>query len=114
LFLDTVPYNAGATGAAALWAGIPILTMVGETFVGRMAASMLHAVGLADLVTKSLQDYEALALRIATEPAFCASLKDKLAYSRETCPLFDTARFARDMEAVYTTMYQDRQRGDPA
>ncbi|MGA8614076.1 MAG: tetratricopeptide repeat protein [Xanthobacteraceae bacterium] len=112
LFLDTIPYNAGATGAGALWAGIPILTMIGETFVGRMAASMLHAAGLPELVAKSLLDYEALAVKIATEPAFCASLKDRLMHNREICPLFDTTRFTRNMEAAYTTMWQRHQRGE--
>jgi len=106
LFLDTTPYNAGATGAGALWSGVPMLTMIGETFVGRMAASMLHAVGLPELVAKSLPDYEALALKIATEPAFCTALKDKLTRSRGTYPLFDTERFTRHIEAAYLGMWQ--------
>jgi len=112
LFLDTTPYNAGATGAAALWSGVPLLTMIGKTFVGRMAASMLHAVGLPELVTESLPDYEALALKIATEPALCASLKDKLARNRETYPLFNTERFTRHIEAAYTKMWKRYQGGE--
>ncbi|MGB6536393.1 MAG: hypothetical protein WBF58_10580, partial [Xanthobacteraceae bacterium] len=106
LFLDTAPYNAGATAAAALWSGVPVLTLLGNTFVGRMAASMLHAVGLPELVAESLADYEAVALKIATEPEFCASLKQKLARNRETYPLFDTAGSARDIENAYVTMWQ--------
>jgi protein O-GlcNAc transferase len=112
LFLDTTPYNAGATAAAALWSGVPILTMMGETFVGRMAASTLHAVGLPQLVTSSLPDYEALALKIATEPAFCASLKQTLARNRDTFPLFNTERSTRNIEAAYTTMWERYQRGE--
>jgi protein O-GlcNAc transferase len=113
LFLDTTPYNAGATAAFALWAGLPVLTVIGKTFVGRMAASMLHAVGLPELVTESLADYEALALKIAREPAFCAALKDKLAHNLETCPFFDTERFARNIEAAYRTMWQAYRKARP-
>ena len=110
LFLDTTPYNAGATAAAALWSGVPLLTVLGSTFVGRMAASMLHAVGLPDLVAELLSDYETLALKAATDPAFCASLKQKLAHNRGTFPLFDTARFARNIEQAYVTMWRTQAR----
>jgi protein O-GlcNAc transferase len=106
LFLDTTPYNAGATGAAALWAGLPVLTIIGETFVSRMGASMLHAVGLPELVTNSLAEYEALALKIATKSEFCLELKRKLARNRERCALFDTTAFAKHIEAAYETMQQ--------
>ena len=112
LFLDTLPYNAGATAAAALWSGVPVLTVLGETFVGRMAASMLHAVGLPELVTASLTEYEALAAKIALEPRFRAVLNDALARNRESFPLFDTKRFARHIEAAYTQMWQHYQRGE--
>jgi protein O-GlcNAc transferase len=111
LFLDSSPYNAGATAAAALWSGVPVLTVTGETFIGRMATSMLHAAGMPELVTKSSADYEALALKIAGEPLLCAALKDKLARNRGTCPLFDTARVTRHIEAAYTEMWQTYQRG---
>ena len=113
LFLDTTPYNAGATAAAALWSGVPLLTPLGSTFVGRMAASMLHAVGLSELVAESLADYEARALKVATDPAFCASLKQRLARNRGALPLFDTARFARNIEAAYLTMWQTHRQGLP-
>jgi protein O-GlcNAc transferase len=112
LFLDTVPYNAGATAAAALWSGVPVLTVIGTTFVGRMAASMLHTIGLPELATPSLPDYEALALRIAADPALCASLRDKLSRNRENLPLFDTERSTRNLERAYTAMwhiYQNRE-----
>jgi protein O-GlcNAc transferase len=113
LFLDTTPYNAGATAAAALWSGVPLLTVLGATFVGRMAASMLHAVGLPELVAQSLPDYEARALKVATDPAFCASLKQRLAQNRGTCPLFDTVRSARHIEDAYLTMWQTHRSGLP-
>lgn len=113
LFLDTAPYNAGATAAAALWSGVPVLTVLGKTFVGRMAASMLHAIGLPELAAGSLSDYEALASTIATDPEFCASLKGKLARNHETSPLFDTARVARHIEAAYEAMSQAYRHGRP-
>jgi protein O-GlcNAc transferase len=114
LFLDTTPYNAGATAAAALWSGVPVLTVLGHTFAGRMAASMLHGVGLPELITGSLDDYEALALKIAAEPALCAALKQKLAHNRSSCPLFDTARSTQAIEAAYTAMWRGYQNGRPA
>jgi predicted O-linked N-acetylglucosamine transferase (SPINDLY family) len=93
LFLDTLPYNAHTTASDALWAGLPVVTCLGETFAGRVAASLLKAVGLPELITTSLEDYEALALKLAREPLLLASIKAKLARNRDTCPLFDTARF---------------------
>lgn len=114
LFLDTIPYNAGATGAVALWAGVPLLTVVGDTFVGRMAASMLHAVGLPELAAASLAAYEALALKLARDPSLVAALKTRLARNRNACPLFDTARFTRHIEAAYAAMWQAYRNGRPA
>ena len=113
LFLDTLPYNAHTTASDALWAGVPVLTCLGETFAGRVAASLLRAIGLPELVTTSLADYETLALKLAREPPFLAAIKAQLARNRETYPLFDTARFTRHIEAAYTTMWQRYQRGDP-
>ena len=113
LFLDTTPYNAGATAAAALWSGVPLLTLLGGTFVGRMAASMLYAVGLPELVAESLSGYEAHALRMATDTAFCRALKQRLARNRGTFPLFDTARFARNIENAYATMWRRYKDGQP-
>jgi protein O-GlcNAc transferase len=112
LFLDTLPYNAHTTASDALWAGVPVLTCLGETFAGRVAASLLRAIGLPELVTTSLADYETLALKLAREPPFLAAIKAKLACNRETYPLFDTARFTRHIEAAYTTMWQRYQSGE--
>ncbi len=114
LFLDTVPYNAGATGAAALWSGVPLLAVLGQTFVGRMAASMLHAVGLPELVTHNLEEYEALALKLAREPGLLSSIRQKLHDNLRVTPLFDTDRFRRKLEEAYSTMVDIQQRGEPA
>jgi protein O-GlcNAc transferase len=111
LFLDTLPYNAHTTASDALWAGLPVLTCRGTTFAGRVAASLLQAVGLDELVTASLEDYEALALKLAKDPALLASLKHKLAGNRDRYPLFDTARFTRHIEAAYTMMWERHQKG---
>jgi predicted O-linked N-acetylglucosamine transferase (SPINDLY family) len=113
LFLDTLLYNAHTTASDALWAGVPVLTCLGGTFAGRVAASLVRAVGLPELVTQSLADYEALALKFAREPEFLAATKAKLVENRKTFPLFDTQRFTHDMEAAYMTMRQRAQRGHP-
>jgi protein O-GlcNAc transferase len=112
LFLDTLPYNAHTTASDALWAGLPVLTCLGETFVGRVAASLLRAIGLPELITTSLEDYESLALKLVGEPSLLASIKAKLARNRDTTPLFDTARITRQIEAAYTTMWERYQRGE--
>jgi protein O-GlcNAc transferase len=109
LFLDTLPYNAHTTASDALWAGLPVLTCPGDTFAGRVAASLLKAIGLPELITTSLEDYEALALKLAREPSLLASIKAKLARNRSTYPLFNTARFTRHVEAAYTTIWQRQQ-----
>jgi predicted O-linked N-acetylglucosamine transferase (SPINDLY family) len=96
-----------------LWCGLPAVTCLGTTFAARVAASQLHAVGLPELVGASLADYEALALRLAREPAALYAVRDKLTHNRLAGPLFDTARFTRYLEAAYTTMWQRWQRGDP-
>ncbi|MGN6748734.1 MAG: tetratricopeptide repeat protein [Xanthobacteraceae bacterium] len=113
LSLDTLPYNAHTTASDALWAGLPLVTCLSEAFAGRVAASLLKAVGLPELITTSLEDYEALALRLARDPALLGGIKDKLLRNRDAYPLFDTARFTRHLEAAYTTMWQRYQRGKP-
>jgi protein O-GlcNAc transferase len=113
LFMDTLPYNAGATANDALWAGLPVLTCSGESYVGRMAGSLLTAAGLPELITTSLAEYEALALRLATDRNQLAALQQKLARNRSTMPLFDIARFTRDLEAAYTKMWETWGAGRP-
>jgi protein O-GlcNAc transferase len=112
LFLDTLPYNAHTTASDALWAGLPLVTCRGETFAARVAASLLKSVGLPELVTHSLADYEALALRIATDDSLCRRLREKLEANRLTCPLFDTERFRQHLEAAYRMMWESWQRGE--
>jgi protein O-GlcNAc transferase len=114
LFLDTLPYNAHTTASDALWASLPVVTCLGAAFDGRVAASLLTAIGLPELVTHSLQDYEALALTLAGDPAHLAMLRETLARNRNQTPLFDTDRFRRNIEAAYLHMLGTHQRGEPA
>jgi protein O-GlcNAc transferase len=114
LFLDTLPYNAHTTASDALWAGLPVLTCPGATFASRVAASLLHAVGLPELVTASLAEYEALALRLATDPPALGALRARLDANRLTAPLFDSARFTRHLEAAYRRMWEIRVAGEGA
>jgi predicted O-linked N-acetylglucosamine transferase (SPINDLY family) len=104
LFLDTLPYNAHATACDALWAGLLVLTQRGAAFAGRVGASLLEAVGLGELIAETAEDYEALALALARDPARLKHLRDRLAANRATSPLFDTPRLARDLEALYRQM----------
>ncbi len=113
LFLDTLPYNAHTTGTDALWAGLPLLTCTGDNFPSRVGASLLRAVGLPELVTATLPDYEALALRLATEPGLLAGLRARLAAQRSTAPLYDTPRYTRHLEAAYTGMVERARAGKP-
>ena len=113
LFLDTLPCNAHTTASDALWAGLPVLTCLGETFAARVAASVLTSVGLPELITQNLADYEALALKLARQPEQLISLKNKLQENRLTHPLFDTARLCRHLETAYRRMWEIHQRGEP-
>jgi protein O-GlcNAc transferase len=112
LFLDTLPYNAHTTASDALWVGLPVLTCRGLAFPGRVAASLLFAIGMPELVTQSPQAYEALALKLARAPELLQSLRHKLKQNRLTQPLFDAERFRRNIEHAYTTMWEISQRGD--
>jgi predicted O-linked N-acetylglucosamine transferase (SPINDLY family) len=112
LFLDTLPTNAHTTASDALWAGLPVVTSLGRSFAGRVAASLLRAVGLPELVTSSLAEYEARALELAHDPAQLAGLRHRLAVNRDGASLFDTDRFRRDLESAYETMWRRQQRGE--
>ncbi|CAN5223748.1 tetratricopeptide repeat protein [soil metagenome] len=112
LFLDTLNYNAHSTACDALWAGVPLISCIGSTFAGRVGASALKAAGLPELIVSSLDEYEALALRLATDPVLLASVKAKLVTQRPTAPLFDTERFTRNLEAIYQKMWQRAQAGE--
>jgi predicted O-linked N-acetylglucosamine transferase (SPINDLY family) len=106
LFLDNLPCNAHTTASDSLRAGLPIVTCLGTTFAGRVCASLLKAVGLPELISTSLGDYEELALRLATDPPGLARVKAKLANNLATAPLFDTDRFRRNIERAYLTMWE--------
>jgi predicted O-linked N-acetylglucosamine transferase (SPINDLY family) len=112
LFLDSLPCNAHTTASDALWAGLPVLTCLGTTFAGRVAASLLRAIGLSELVTSSLDEYQALALRLAKEPGALAEIGQQLARNRAVAPLFDTDRFRRHIEAAYLDMWERNRRGE--
>jgi protein O-GlcNAc transferase len=104
LFLDGLPYNAHTTGSDALWVGVPLLTRRGMAFPGRVAASQLLAAGLPELVTETAEDYEALAVKLATDSLALKALKSRLT---RNCPLFDTERFRRNIEAAYVRMWEN-------
>ena len=112
LFLDTLPYNAHTTGSDALWAGLPMVTCRGESFSGRVGASLLTAAGLPELVTENLEDYGALARRLAEDNELLGRYRQRLARTRDTCALFDIERFRRSIEAAYTTMWDIARRGE--
>jgi predicted O-linked N-acetylglucosamine transferase (SPINDLY family) len=104
LFLDTLPYNAHTTASDALWMGLPLLTCVGKTFAGRVAGSLLNALAMPELITYSLQEYEAAALRIAQEPAYFADLRRRLALNLKGSGLFDMAEYTRNIERAFVQM----------
>ena len=106
LFLDTLPCNAHTTASDALWAGLPVLTCMGEAFSGRVAASLLNAMQLAELITSSQEEYEALAVELATNPEKLRQIRCKLEQNRLTTPLFDTHLFTHHIEEAYRVMYE--------
>jgi predicted O-linked N-acetylglucosamine transferase (SPINDLY family) len=106
LFLDTLPCNAHTTASDALWAGLPVLTCSGDTFAGRVAGSLLMAIGLPELVTGSLEEYEQTALALAQAPQRLIALRQKLENSRETSSLFDLPKCTAKIEAAYARMWQ--------
>jgi protein O-GlcNAc transferase len=113
LCLDTLPYNAHTTASDALWTGLPMVTQIGETFAGRVAASLLNAIELPELVTPSKHAYEALAVELATNPDKLADVKRKLFNRRFSTALFDTRLFTRNIERAYLAMNDRRRRGLP-
>jgi predicted O-linked N-acetylglucosamine transferase (SPINDLY family) len=113
LFVDTLPYNAHTTASDALWAGLPVLTCAGNAFASRVAGSLLHAIGLPELVTGSLDEYEARAAELATHAESLKAIRERLAWNRSTAPLFLAHRFRRHIEAAYSTMQELRTQGRP-
>jgi predicted O-linked N-acetylglucosamine transferase (SPINDLY family) len=106
LFLDTLPYNAGTTASDALWTGLPVLTRVGTSFTGRMAASLLRAIDLQELITWSAEQYEDLAVELATNPRRLADIKQRLVHNRLTKPLFDQSLFTKKLESAYRSIHE--------
>jgi predicted O-linked N-acetylglucosamine transferase (SPINDLY family) len=105
LFLDSLPYNAHTTASDALWAGVPLITLRGTAFPGRVAASLLTAAGLPELVTQNRADFEALAVKLANDPKALKALRDKVAKAKNSA-LFDTAAFTKNIESAYRTMWE--------
>ena len=114
LFLDTLPFNAGATASAALWAGLPILTRMGESFTARYAASLLNAMDLPELITQTQAQYEAKAIELANNPLKLAQLKNKVKQNRQTSSLFNCELFTRNIEAAYAEAYRRYHAGEHA
>jgi protein O-GlcNAc transferase len=113
LFLDTLPYNAHTTASDALWVGLPVLTQIGEAFAGRVAASLLKAVDLPELITQTQDQYQRLATELATNPAKLTAIKQRLGRNRFTTPLFNTRSFTRQIETTYKSMHERYQAGLP-
>jgi protein O-GlcNAc transferase len=111
LFLDTAPYNAHTTASDALWAGLPVLTLMGQSFASRVAASLLNAIGLPELITTTPAQYEAKAIALAQQTDTLAAIKAKLAQQRLTAPLFDTPLFTQHLESAYQQMMERYQAG---
>ena len=107
LFIDTFNVNAHTTASDALWAGLPIVTKLGQGFAARVAGSLLTAVGLTELITENEQDYEALILELATNPVKLANVREKLAVNRLSQPLFDTQQYTKHLEDAYQQAYQN-------
>jgi len=113
LFLDTSPYGAHTTAADALWAGLPLITWPGSCFASRVGASLLHAVGLPELVAQSRADYKALAIRLAQDPTALRGLRGRLELARATAPLFDAAKYTENLERAFETMMERHRLGLP-
>jgi predicted O-linked N-acetylglucosamine transferase (SPINDLY family) len=111
LFLDTQPYNAGTTASDALKMGLPILTLKGQSYQARMGASILTSINLPELITNTPEEYESLAIELATNPEKLKTIKDKLASNLSTAPLFDTKLFTKHLESAYTEMYERHHKG---
>ena len=112
LFLDNLPYNAHTGASDALWMGLPVVTCAGEAFASRVAASLLESVGLPELVTQTLDEYEALALQLATERSLLVQTRKKLEANRLAFPLFDTNRLRRQIEQAFEQMWEIFQSGE--
>jgi predicted O-linked N-acetylglucosamine transferase (SPINDLY family) len=110
LFLDTLPYNAHTTASDALWSGLPVLTCKGDTFQGKVASSLLNAIGLPELITNSLHEYQKLAIKIANDNNI-SDIKNKLNNNIKSTALFNTKNFTKYMEEAYIKIYEQNKKG---
>jgi predicted O-linked N-acetylglucosamine transferase (SPINDLY family) len=108
LFIDTLPYNAHTTTSDSLWAGLPVLTCIGQSFSSRVASSLLNSIDLPELITETRISYEDKAIELATYPKTLFALRNRLERNRQTSPLFNCKLFAKNIEAAYETMYQTK------
>ena len=106
LFLDTYPYNAGTTASDALWMGLPVLTLSGNSFPSRMAGSLLKAINLPELITFNQSEYESKAIELASNSKKINSIKKNLANNIHSTPLFDSVSFTKNLESIYTKMFE--------
>jgi predicted O-linked N-acetylglucosamine transferase (SPINDLY family) len=113
LFLDTLPYNAHTTASDALWAGVPHIAYLGDTFSARVSASIVSAMGVPELIVRGVDEYRGLALRLVRDREALAALRARITVNRLTAPLFDSRRFIRHLEAGYLAMWQRRVEGRP-
>ena len=107
LFLDTLPYNAHTTASDALWCGVPVLTCLGNSFAGRVAASLITSIGAPELITYSLEEYESRAYELATDANLLGSVVSKISQNRLKCPLFDTKAYALELESLYESIHRN-------
>ncbi|SBT03473.1 putative UDP-N-acetylglucosamine--peptide N-acetylglucosaminyltransferase SEC (fragment) [Candidatus Accumulibacter aalborgensis] len=111
LALDPFPYNSHSTGIDVLWAGVPMVALLGDTFPGRVGASLLQAAGLDELIAGSPEEYYQLALGLACNPQRLRQMQAKLAEGRTSCALFDMPRYVRSLEEVYFRMWHNHLQG---
>ena len=107
LFIDTMPYNAHTTASDALWVGLPVLTLCGETFASRVSASQLNAIGLNELITLTNKEFEGLAIELANNPKKLQQIKNKLNNNKISKPLFNAKLFAKNIEKAYSIIYEE-------
>jgi len=111
LMLDTRIYNGHTTTSDALWAGIPVVSLMGDHFASRVSASILKALGLPELIARSQKGYEKLAVQLAMDSAALKSLRKKIACNKSNHPLFDTRRYVRNLESAFVQMCRIRANG---
>jgi predicted O-linked N-acetylglucosamine transferase (SPINDLY family) len=113
LLLDTFPYGSHTTASDALWAGLPVVTLIGEAFASRVCASLLNAADLPEMITKNIHDYETLAIELALNKEKLDQIRKKLNKNKGSCALFDTQQYVEDLEEIYRKMHYRHSKGLP-